>query len=42
MKVKNIESLRKELRKNLDQLYFGNAYVSSSSSSWYDEYVGDE
>lgn len=28
MKVKNIESLRKELKKNLDQLYFGNAYVS--------------
>lgn len=41
MKVKNIESLRKELRKNLDQLYFGNAYVSSSSSSWYDEYDND-
>lgn len=41
MKVKNIESLRKELKKNLDQLYFGNAYVSSSSSSWYDEYDND-
>lgn len=41
MKVKNIESLRKELRRNLDQLYFGNAYVSSSSSCFYDEYDND-
>ena len=41
MKVKNIESLSKELRRNLDQLYFGNGYVSSSSSSWYDEYDND-
>lgn len=30
MKVKNIENLRKELRRNLDQLYFGNGYVDSA------------
>lgn len=41
MKVKNIENLRNELKRNLDQLYFGNAYVSSSSSSWYDEHDND-
>ena len=41
MKVKNIESLRKELRRNLDQLYFGNGYITNSSFCFYDEYDND-
>lgn len=41
MKIKNIENLRKELKRNLDQLYFENAYVTSSSANFYDEYDND-
>lgn len=41
MKVKNIENLRNELKRNLDQLYFGNGYITNSSSCFYDEYDND-
>ena len=41
MKVKNIENLRNELKRNLDQLYFGNGYITNSSFCFYDEYDND-
>ena len=41
MKVKNIENLRNELRRNLDQLYFGNGYIHSGLYISYDKKESD-